>query len=87
MTLDVYERIKRAGEQARGFKPESVLPDVLITDEGATGLDSMGRVEMTLALEEEFGVSFGDGDMDGVGSFKDLAILIERKMSENGERG
>mgnify|MGYP001592052784 CR=1 FL=1 len=79
MSEAIIDRIRKAGAGLRGFKPKGVSMDTLVTDKEATGLDSIGRVELTLALEEELGVTIGDEELDGIKTFGDLVALLEGK--------
>ena len=79
-TIDLMDRIRKAGVKAKGFKPSGVRPEVPLKNKEATGLDSMGRVELTLALEEEFGIQLGDEELDAINTFGDLAQAIQQKL-------
>ncbi|MDP2953334.1 MAG: phosphopantetheine-binding protein [Chloroflexota bacterium] len=61
------------------MKPEGLTLDTWISDEDATGADSMSRIELTLALEDEFHVIIGDEDFEGLATVGDLVTLLERK--------
>jgi acyl carrier protein len=45
------------------------------------GLDSLDTVEMTLGLEERFGIEIPDTELEGVTTVGDAVTLIEKKMS------
>ncbi|MFN2488293.1 MAG: acyl carrier protein [Actinomycetota bacterium] len=45
------------------------------------GLDSLDTVELTLGLEERFGIEIPDTELEGVATVGDAMTLIEKKMS------
>ncbi len=45
------------------------------------GLDSLDTVELTLGLEERFGIEIPDTELEGVATVGDAVTLIEKKMS------
>ena len=73
------ERVRKAAGTVQGLKPEALTLDTWISDEDATGADSMSRIELTLALEDEFHVTIGDEDFESLATVGDLVALLERK--------
>ncbi|MBA0597688.1 acyl carrier protein 2, chloroplastic [Gossypium raimondii] len=53
----------------------SVTPDTKFADLGA---DSLDTVEIMMALEEQFGVSVGEGGAENITTVQDAADLIEK---------
>jgi acyl carrier protein len=45
------------------------------------GLDSLDTVELTLGLEERFGIDIPDTELEGVSTVGDAVTLIEKKVS------
>jgi acyl carrier protein len=45
------------------------------------GLDSLDTVELTLGLEERFGIEIPDTELEGVTTVGDAVTLIEKKLS------
>jgi acyl carrier protein len=45
------------------------------------GLDSLDTVELTLGLEERFGIEIPDTELEGVDTVGDAVTLIEKKLS------
>jgi acyl carrier protein len=45
------------------------------------GLDSLDTVELTLGLEERFGIEIPDNELEGVATVGDAVTLIEKKLS------
>lgn len=73
----IIDRIKAAGKQVKGFKASGVRTEVKITDKELTGMDSLARVEFTMAVEEEFGIQMSDEAADCIATFGDLIKVIE----------
>lgn len=46
----------------------------------ALGLDSLTLMEITLDVEDAFGVTFTDEELRGLGAFSEIAQLIDRKI-------
>ncbi|KAG8491385.1 hypothetical protein CXB51_014580 [Gossypium anomalum] len=53
----------------------TVTPDTKFADLGA---DSLDTVEIMMALEEQFGVSVGEGGAENIATVQDAADLIEK---------
>ncbi|KAE8665297.1 Acyl carrier protein 1 [Hibiscus syriacus] len=53
----------------------SVTPETKFADLGA---DSLDTVEIMMALEEQFGVSVGEGGAENIATVQDAADLIEK---------
>lgn len=47
----------------------------------ASGLDSFARIELVLAIEEEFGVEFSDSESANIATVEDLAKSLFAKIS------
>ena len=45
------------------------------------GLDSLDTVELTLGLEERFGIEIPDTELEGVSTVGEAVTLIEKKLS------
>jgi acyl carrier protein len=65
--------------QGRGIQTEGVDEATDLVDE--LGLDSLDTVELTLGLEEAFGVEIPDSDLEDVRTVGDVIDLIEKKTS------
>jgi acyl carrier protein len=75
---DVLEVIKEhLGE--RGIDAADVSEDSDLAKD--LGLDSLDTVEMTLGLEERFGIEIPDTELEGVSTVGDAVTLIEKKVS------
>ena len=68
------ERLAERGIEGDDVKMESKLSDDL-------GLDSLDTVEVTLGLEEKFGIDIDDSELEDVETVGDAVNLIEKKIS------
>ena len=63
----------------RGLDASKVSPEAeLLRD---LDLDSLDTMELTLGLEERFGVEIPDQELEGLVTVSDAVDLIERKLS------
>ena len=63
----------------RGLDTAKVVPEAdLLKD---LDLDSLDTMELTLGLEERFGVEIPDEELEGLVTVSDAVDLIERKLS------
>lgn len=65
--------------QGRGIEVAGVSESTDLVDE--LGLDSLDTVELTLGLEEAFGVEIPDAELEDVRTVGDVIDLIEKKTS------
>lgn len=58
-------------------RPDRVLPDSdLVSDLGVTSLE---LVDLVMAIEETWDVTFDDADIDAIRTFSDAVALVEAK--------
>jgi acyl carrier protein len=63
----------------RGVEADKVQYDANLAQD--LGLDSLDTVEMTLGLEESFGIEIPDSDLEDVATVGDAVDLIQRKLT------
>jgi acyl carrier protein len=63
----------------RGVDPGSVTFEADLADD--LDLDSLDTVELTLGLEERFGIEIPDSDLEAVRTVSDAVDLIEAKLA------
>ena len=63
----------------RGIEGDKVQFDATLAQD--LGLDSLDTVEMTLGLEESFGIEIPDSDLENVTTVGDAVDLIQRKLA------
>jgi acyl carrier protein len=63
----------------RGIEAEKVTPEADLQQD--LGLDSLDTVEMTVGLEDRFGIEIPDSELEGVRTVNDAVELIEQKVA------
>jgi acyl carrier protein len=75
---DVFAAI-REHLSGRGIDADKVVPDAeLLRD---LDLDSLDTMELTLGLEERFGIEIPDEDLEGLVTVADAVELVKKKLS------
>lgn len=75
---EIFEAVKEHLE-GRGIPAEKITIDAdLLRD---LDLDSLDTMELTLSMEERFGIEIPDAELESLASVKDAVELIERKQS------
>lgn len=63
----------------RGIDAEKIVPEAdLLRD---LDLDSLDTMELTLGLEERFGIEIPDQELEGLATVAHAVGLVERKLS------
>ncbi len=65
--------------EGRGIERDRVTPTADLFKD--LGFDSLDAVELTLGIEERFGVEIPDQELEGLVTVADAVDLIERKLS------
>ncbi|HET6357788.1 acyl carrier protein [Streptomyces sp.] len=73
---DVYDRLIKLLAEGFGLEPAEVSPEDTL---GHLELDSLALVELTVAVEEEFGVALSDDDVSQKSTLNQAAQVIEQK--------
>jgi acyl carrier protein len=72
----VEERVKQIVVDQLGVEGSAVVPDARFVED--LGADSLDRVELTMALEEAFGVEIPDEDAEEIVAVKDAVQYIQK---------
>ncbi|MBT9138241.1 MAG: Acyl carrier protein [Syntrophomonadaceae bacterium] len=81
--MGVEERIKEIVIEQLGVNPEQVTLEASFTDD--LGADSLGAMELIMALEEEFGLEISQDDAEKIITVGDaIQYVIKRKEEEGG---
>ncbi|XP_021894374.1 acyl carrier protein 1, chloroplastic-like [Carica papaya] len=72
---ETLQTVKSIIAKQLSIDDSSVSPDTKFADLGA---DSLDTVEIMMALEEQFGVSIGEGGAENIATVQDAADLIEK---------
>ena len=76
--VTVFEAVKEHLE-GRGLATEKIVPEAdLLRD---LDLDSLDTMELTLGMEERFGIEIPDTELEGLVTIQDAVTMIERKMA------
>lgn len=78
MVTDIRATINKIVVEHLGVEESKVVEDASFVDD--LGADSLDVIELTMAMEEEFGVEIPDDDMDKVQTVADAYRLIESKI-------
>ncbi len=74
---DIFGALKE-GLLERGIEEDKITYEAdLVRD---LGLDSLDTVEVTMGLEERFGVEIPDTELEDVATVSDAVGLVEKKM-------
>lgn len=77
--MEIFEKVKTIIVDQLGVDESVVIPDATFIDD--IGADSLDMVELTMALEDEFGISISDEDAQKIRTVKDAVEYIENELS------
>ena len=72
---EILEKVKSVVVDQLNVEDDEVVDDASFIDD--LGADSLGIVELVMALEEEFGVSIPDEDAEGIKTVGDAVAYIQ----------
>jgi acyl carrier protein len=75
---EIVDTIKQHLAQ-RGIEADNLQMDTDLVED--LGLDSLDTVELTLGLEESFGIEIPDSELENLKTVGDTVGLIERKLA------
>ena len=79
--MGIEEKIKEIVIEQLGVNPEQVTLEASFTDD--LGADSLGAMELVMALEEEFGLEISQDDAEKIITVGDaIRYVTERKDAE-----
>lgn len=71
----MYDRVRRAIVAELGVEEARITPDSRLDED--LGLDSLDRVDLVMAIEEEFGVDIEDEEWERVETVGDILRLLD----------
>lgn len=75
----IFEKLSKLISEQFGVDADSVTMDTTFEDD--LGADSLDIVELSMALEEEFGVAeMGEDEIAGIVSVGDLVKYLQNKL-------
>ncbi|MGH2821114.1 MAG: acyl carrier protein [Actinomycetota bacterium] len=75
---EIFETLKSQLEE-RGIESDKIAPEAHFVKD--LGLDSLDMTEMTLGLEESYGIEIPDSELESIATVKDAVDLIDKKAS------
>jgi acyl carrier protein len=75
---EIFEAVK-THLQGRGIEERQIKPDATLL--GDLDLDSLDTMELTLQMEERFGIEIPDEELEDLETVQDAVELIEQRMS------
>ena len=75
----IFEKLCDLISEQFGVEPDTITMETTFTDD--LGADSLDIVELSMALEEEFGVSeMSEEDIAGIATVGDLVTYLQNKL-------
>ena len=75
----IFEKLCDLISEQFGVEADTITMETTFTDD--LGADSLDIVELSMALEEEFGVSeMGEEDIAGIATVGDLVTYLQNKL-------
>src|SRR6266478_692936 len=81
----VEPRVRRVVAEQLGVNVEELTPDVSLTDDLAA--DSLDLLELTLALEAEFGIVISESSLERVRTYGDLRATVHALLPQRHAAG
>lgn len=75
---DIEVRLKQILKDHLGVDPVQVQPDSRFAAD--LGADSLDSVEICMAIEDEFSVTFGRGEMATIRTYRDAVRFVRREL-------
>lgn len=75
---EIFEAVKEH-LTGRGIEADKVVLDAALVND--LDLDSLDTMELTLGMEERFGIEIPDADLETLSTVRDAVSLIERKLA------
>ena len=78
MSQDSFERFRRCATEVLSVEADAVTPEASFADD--LDADSLDLVELVMALEEEFGVTVEEEELDDIETVGAAFAMIEAKL-------
>ena len=78
--MSVLERLKKIVIEQLGVDEGQVTADASITDD--LGADSLDRVELVMAIEQEFNIEISDEDAEKIETINDAVSYVQKRIEE-----
>ena len=80
--MDITQKVKEIVVERLGVSIDDVVPTARFQED--LNADSLDVVELIMSLEEEFGISIPDEDVEDVRCVQDAIDYISRRLKESG---
>ena len=82
-SMSTFENVRKIIAEQVNKNPEDIsLEDRVLEDLGA---DSLDIVELSMSVEEEFGVKIGDEDMEKLRTVGDIVAFVDSKTGADAQ--
>lgn len=78
--MSVLERLKKIVVEQLGVDEEQITPEASISDD--LGADSLDRVELVMAIEQEFNIEISDEDAEKIETIQDAVNYVQKRVEE-----
>ncbi len=75
---DSFEKFKECAVEVLHVEPEKVTPEANFADD--LDADSLDLVELVMALEEQFGITVDESELEGVSTVGQAFDLVSSKL-------
>jgi acyl carrier protein len=76
---EIYSRLCKLITDHLSIDEEKIKPEASFVED--LGADSLDTVELTMAIEEEFGIDIPDEDAENIRTVKDALDYVSRKVA------
>ncbi len=77
--MNILDEVKKAICKVQpGIDETKIVPGASLKED--LEIDSLGRVELTLALEDAFNFYLQDEELEGISTVSDIIALVESKL-------
>lgn len=78
--LTTFDRVKTIVVEQLGVDLDAVTPEATFSD--GLGCDSLDRIELMMAAEEEFGIAIEDTEAERVVTVREMVALVDVKLAQ-----
>ncbi|HWG74068.1 MAG TPA: acyl carrier protein [Acidimicrobiales bacterium] len=75
---EAFDKFKKCAVEVLQVEPDKVTPDARFADD--LDADSLDLVELVMALEEQFGISVDESELEGVETVNQAFELVTNKL-------
>ncbi len=72
----MFEKVRKMLADQRGISEESITPESEVVKD--LGADSLDVVELMMALEDEYGITLPEGEVENIKTVQDIVDMMER---------